>query len=76
MQQTPEQIQALLVDARASYHALLTGTKARVVVDQNGQRVEFTSANSDKLAAYIRSLELLLCPVSSLAATRPVGFLF
>lgn len=43
--------------AREAYHDLLTGNKARVVVDQNGERVEFTPANRDALRAYIRDLE-------------------
>jgi len=43
--------------AKAAYHALLTGTSAKVVVDQNGERVEFTTANRAALQAYIRELE-------------------
>lgn len=54
--------QALLKDAKAKYHAVMTGTSPRVVVDQNGERVEFSAANADKLAAYVRALELALCP--------------
>lgn len=47
----------MLADAKAQYHLLLTGQKASVVVDQNGERVEYTQANAAKLQAYIASLQ-------------------
>lgn len=50
---TPEE---QLADAREKYHLLLTGQLARVFVDQNGERVEFTAANAARLAAYIQQL--------------------
>lgn len=46
-----------LAEAENAYHSLQTGTMARVVVDQNGERVEFTAASRQDLAAYIRSLQ-------------------
>ena len=46
-----------LADARQQYHKLLTGQSASVVVDQNGERVEFRPASIGKLAAYISELE-------------------
>jgi len=46
-----------LKDAQAEYHSLMTGNKVRVVIDQNGERVEFTAANAGKLAQYIESLK-------------------
>lgn len=51
---------ALLNDARKAYHALMTGTSPRVVVDQNGERVEFTAANKQGLYSYIQQLEAQL----------------
>ena len=68
----------LLADARAKYHALVTGTAARVVVDQNGERVEFTPANRQALAAYINELELQLAePVANpMAKYHPATFTF
>jgi gpW len=71
---TPEQrvlVQANLDDARKSYHSLTTGTSAAVIVDQNGERVEFNVANSARLAAYIVALENQLSPVA--AAQRILG---
>lgn len=47
----------LLRDARAAYHSLLTGTMPRVVVDQNGERVEYSVANKAALYTYIQQLE-------------------
>jgi hypothetical protein len=52
--------QLQLDQARAAYHALMTGTMAKVVVDQNGERVEFTTTTSSKLLAYIQQLEVAL----------------
>jgi len=46
-----------LADAQAAYHELLVGRSARVVVDQNGERVEYTTANRSALAQYIARLE-------------------
>lgn len=46
-----------LLDAQQRYHELLTGVSARVVVDQNGERVEYTAANRSALAQYIAELE-------------------
>lgn len=46
-----------LEEARKAYHDLNTGKMARVVVDQNGERVEFTVANRTSLYNYIMKLE-------------------
>jgi hypothetical protein len=43
-------------DAVLAQHQLLTGTSPRVVVDQNGERVEYTAANRAALASYINIL--------------------
>lgn len=50
-------LQEKLDQAETAYHQLLLGNKARVVVDQNGERVEFTATSAAKLAAYIESLK-------------------
>lgn len=46
-----------LVQAEDAYHSLMTGRQAIVVVDQNGERVEFSRASGPQLAAYIQSLK-------------------
>lgn len=68
--------QELLEDARLQYHQLLTGKSARVIVDQNGERVEFTAARAADLYAYIVKLEGILNPVTPCANLGPASFLF
>ncbi len=78
---TPEQrilYEARLKEAELAYHALMTGSSARVVVDQNGERVEFTSARKTDLYNYIASLQqaLGICsPIATLPG-RPASFIF
>lgn len=59
-------LQEQLNDAKASLHMLLTGRQARVFVDQNGERIEYTAANSAKLSQYVASLEQKVGTGSSL----------
>ena len=64
--------------AREAYHNLVTGQMARVVVDQNGERVEFVAGNAFRLQAYIKELEAE-CAADSAGAARsrgPLGFIF
>lgn len=49
-----------LADAENALHRLMTGQAARVVVDQNTERVEFAVANADRLRAYIWELKIML----------------
>lgn len=65
----------LLADAKLAYHSLSTGTMARVIVDQDGQRVEYTAARRADLYAYIRELEGLVNPVLP-SLGGPCGFVF
>jgi len=65
-----------LETARAAYRDLIMGNKPRVVVDQNGERVEFVAANAPRLYAYIQQMEQVLCPAASPRPNRPMGFLF
>ena len=73
-------LQAALDDAVKQYHLLITGQSARVVVDQNGQRVEFTAANSNRLNAYIMQLKsqlgIPMTPCSVNMPSAPAGFYF
>lgn len=50
-------LQEQLIDAKAQYHLLVTGQQARVFVDQNGERIEYTAANRADLQKYIQRLE-------------------
>ena len=72
---------SLLNEARKAYHSLMTGTSARVVVDQNGERVEFVAANKQALLAYITQLEQQLgvpcgTEISPSSAYHPATFTF
>lgn len=72
-------IRQQLADARKAYHDLQTGKSARVVVDQNGERVEFTPANRTGLYNYIVQLEQKVgagCGAPARPANGPAGFLF
>lgn len=64
-----------LAEAQAAYHDLQTGKAARVVVDQNGERVEFVAANRQALYQYIQQLRAQITPPAS-TSVGPVGFLF
>lgn len=67
--------QARLAEAEAALHRLITGQMVRVVVDQNGERVEFTMTNIERLRAYIAELKALLAGVDPMVR-RPMGFIF
>lgn len=70
-------LETQLADARMAYHNLMTGQSARVVVDQNGERVEFVQANRAALYQYIVDLELKLAPpASNRRVLGPMGFTF
>lgn len=53
---TCEELQDMLSKARKAYETLIMGGAVRVVVDQNGERVEFTAANRQSLNQYIQTL--------------------
>jgi len=66
-----------LADAKEAYHSLMTGTMARVIVDQDGQRTEFTAANATKLYGYIQALEAQVTPPDlTTNPGGPIGFVF
>lgn len=66
-----------LADARSAYHSLMTGTSARVIVDQNGERVEFTAINRGALSAYILELEgMLALTPATYRVSPPAQFFF
>jgi hypothetical protein len=66
-----------LVEAEKAYHALMIGKSARVVVDQNGERVEFTAANASRLSQYIEQLRAQIAAESGIRKYRgPAGVIF
>ena len=70
--------QALKV-ADAAWTALNTGQSVRAVTDQNGERIEFSTANRAGLLAYIVSLQARCTDYQSIALgnfPRPLGFVY
>jgi hypothetical protein len=65
-----------LVQAEDAYHAIMTGRQALVVVDQNGERVEYNRANAFQLAAYIRALKTEIANPTATPITGPMGIWF
>lgn len=74
-----------LTDAQQAYHDLMTGGSARVFVDQNAERVEYTAANKANLWAYIIGLQAEICrldPTDPICMSNigraggPAGFIF
>ncbi len=49
-----------LSSAESAYHNLMTGQMAKVYVDQNGERVEYSMQRASDLKAYIAYLRGLL----------------
>lgn len=66
----------LLTEAKAAYHDLMTGKAARVVVDQNGEKVEFVAANRQGLYLYIQQLEMQIATTVAPVSRAPAGFIF
>jgi hypothetical protein len=66
--------QTLLTEARKAYHALVTGTSPRVVVDISGERVEFAAANASRLYSYIQMLESQLSVACGTSPTANSNF--
>lgn len=69
---------AWLEAAEKSYNELMIGGGVRVYVDQNGERIEYSSANSTKLLQYINGLRnmLGLCPFTPYAVLPPAQVFF
>jgi len=64
--------QEMLTAAEVAYHSLMTGTMAKVFVDQNGERVEYNTASAPRLAQYINDLRRQLGTVTA----GPMQFFF
>lgn len=52
-----EQLQAMLAEAQKAYHTAMMGGAVVVVVDQNGERVEYSRTNPGSLLKYIAMLQ-------------------
>lgn len=69
---TKSALELQLADALKQYHLLVSGQAARVVVDQNGQRVEFSATTAPRLNSYILSLKQQLgIPLTACSGNVP-----
>lgn len=62
-----------ITEANDAYHDLMTGKSLRTLVDQNGERMEFTVINRDALRNYITALEHQYETEFGSGRTKPVG---
>lgn len=74
-------LQAMLAEAEKAYHEMMLGGSVRVVVDQNGERVEYTAANKQFLFNWILTLKARLaspnpCDPNWGQSKGPAGFLY
>lgn len=70
-----ETLAAKIANLTNQYELLITGGAARVLVDQNGERIEFTAGNAPRLATYIKILETRYsegCTLRRVAIARPI----
>lgn len=65
----------MLAEAKAAYHRIVTGTAAAVIVDRNGERVEYAKTNLEALRAYIAELEVEL-GIEPSRKSKPLGAYF
>lgn len=63
-----------LAAAELAYHKLMIGESARVFVDQNGERIEYTPAKVGDLLRYINDLKAQIAGKS--ATTGPMSVWF
>lgn len=70
-------LQARLVEAQAAYHTIMLGGGVVVVVDQNGERVEYSRASGPALAKYIATLQAQINAMLGVAVIGgPLRFIF
>ena len=62
-------------ELKAQYYRLISGGGVSVVIDQNGERIEYAKGDAGRLWAYITSLEAQL-NADNLKAIRPLSFRF
>ena len=66
--------QEKLDQAEAAYHDLMIGKSAKVFVDQNGERVEFSAPDAPRLRQYIQALRAEIAGTP--ATSPPMGVYF
>lgn len=70
-------LRARIAKLEAQYDDIMSGKAVKRFVDQNGESVEYTAANTSKLLAYIQELRAQLdCSFARRYRPRPMGFVF
>ena len=70
-------IRARIIKLEAQYDDIISGRAVKRFVDQNGEQVEYTTANSAQLLAFINSLKAMIdCGFQRRYRPRPIGFIF
>jgi len=70
-------IKVRIAKLEAAYDAIMSGTGIKRFVDQNGEQVEYTTANAANLLALINSLKAMIdCGFARSYKPRPIGFVF
>lgn len=77
---TPAEIAAIrarITKLEGQYDDILSGRAIKRFVDQNGEQIEYTAANAEKLLAFINSLKAMIdgC-FARRYRPRPIGFVF
>jgi hypothetical protein len=79
-QLTPAEKSALkirIAKLEIAYEDIISGRAVKRFVDQNGEQVEYTTANASSLLAYIQTLKAKVdCGFAKRFRPRPIGFLF
>lgn len=57
--------QEMLNEARNAYFRISTGQSVAIVIDQNGERIEFQKGNLTALADLIRKMEMELAGMNA-----------
>lgn len=74
---TLAQLQAMLAEAQTAYHTVMMGGGVVVVVDQNGERVEYSRASGPALLKYIAMLQAQINAMMGVAVIGgPLRFIF
>lgn len=68
-------LQTRLDEAEAALHKLQTGAQVASVGDGQGN-VQYTSADVDKLRAYVRDLKAQISTAQGTRGRRPIGIRF
>jgi hypothetical protein len=63
------QLQTWLAEAQSAYHTAMTGGQILVVVDQNGERIEYSRTNTASLVRYMAWLQAEINKLMGVAVT-------